>query len=265
MKTRWPLAVVPVLGGLLVGLVCHVFGPQVPSLILQVNDGVVFALACVASAAVAQAFSAGDYLRRAWVLMSLCYGLLLLDVVFFGVATPVHPREISDTGALISGALTLVANLVTVTSLIIVARAWQVAGLSLQASRRDFIIVESLIVIFALVLLGPTVLRQFTDATHGKVDELHQLASTLGDVVSIVVMGPLMLTALSLRGGSLAWPWGLLTVSTLCWLGVDGAEALGDQLQLSGPVLVVISESVRAVASLLQVSAALAQRSALRS
>jgi hypothetical protein len=237
----------------------------VPSLVLRVNDGVVFGLACGASVAAARAFSAGDYLRRAWVLMSACYGLLLLDVVLFGVATPVHVRDIGETGAVVSGVLTLIANLVTVASLIIVARAWRVAGLTLQVSKRNFVVAEGLIVIFALVLLGPTALRQFADATHGKADELHQLASTLGDVVSIAVLGPLLLTALSLRGGSLAWPWGLLTMSTVCWLGVDGVEALGSQLQLSGPALVVIAESVRAVASLLQAAAALAQRSAVRS
>jgi uncharacterized membrane protein len=254
----------PVVGAVLVALVCLGWGDALPGWQLRLDDGLIFALATAGSFGAALAFGPGDYLRRAWVLMGACYALLLVDTLAFGVASGLHTREVSASGAVVSGVITLVANVVTVVSLIIVSRAWKVAGLELSVSRTGFWALEGTLVVVTLALLGPTLWHQASGAFGGRPDELHSLASTLGDVVSLLVLGPLFLTALSLRGGSLSWTWGLLTASTLCWLGVDGAEAVGEWLHLSPVVLLACSEGLRAFGSLLQLSAGLAQRAAIQ-
>lgn len=264
MKTHWPLVAVPLLGGLLVAGVCIATGPDVPPMVLRLNDTIVFALAGGASLFAARAFQAGDYLRRAWLLMSTCYLLLVFDTLVFGVDSPFRGRDIGDTGALVSGTVTILANLANVASLIIVARAWRVAGLTLVVKPATFIGIEAAIAVVAFSLLGPTVVHQLFDALHDRPDQLHGLASTLGDLVSMLVIAPLLLTAFSFRGGSLAWPWSLLTLSALCWLGVDGADALGRQFLWPKGTVLVTGDTLRAVASLLQVAAAWAQRDAIR-
>lgn len=255
---------VPLVGAVAATAVCLGWGAALPGWQLQLDDGLVFALATLGSFGAALAFGPGDYLRRAWVLMGTCYALLVVDTLVFGVASSFHTREVSANGAVVSGLLTLAANVVTVVSLVIVSRAWKVAGLELSVSRVGFWALEGGLVVVTLALLGPTLWHQASAAFGGRPDELHELASTLGDVVSLLVLGPLFLTAISLRGGSLSWTWGLLTASTLCWLGVDGAEAVGEWLHLSPVVLLACSEGLRAFASLLQLSAGLAQRAAIR-
>ena len=217
------------------------------------------------SLSAAWAFQAGDYLRRAWLLMATCYLMLVFDTLVFGVDSPFRGRDLSATGALVSGTITILANVANISSLIIVGRAWRVAGLTLEVKPSTFIAIEGGIALVALFLLGPTVVHQLNDAIHDQPDQLHGLASTLGDMVSMLVIAPLLLTAFSFRGGSLAWPWSLLTLSTLCWLGVDGADALGSQFHWSDGTLLLIRDTLRAVASLLQVAAAWAQRDAIRS
>ena len=264
MKTPWRLVILPLLGGLMVCGVCLATGPDVPALVLRADDTVVFALAGVASLAACLAFQPGDYLRRAWALMAASNAFLVIDTLCFGVASPFHARDIGTTGALISGVITIAANLTNIVALVIVARAWRVAGLSFEVKQSTYVVIQSLVTLGALVLFGPTVVKGVLGAAD-QLDGLHVVASTVGDMVSVVVMVPLVLTAFSFRGGSLAWPWFLLALSTLCWLGVDGSDALGLQWHLAPATVLLAGETLRAVASLLQVSAAWAQRAAIRS
>ncbi len=260
---RW-LLIGPVVGGALVAVSLAAAGPEVPEWLLRLNDSVVFAVATAGSLLAARAFSPGDYLRRAWWLLTVCYGLLLVDTLGFGVALPGHARDIGHAASLVSGVLTGLANVSMVSALIVVARAWRVAGLSFTVPTGVFVVAEGVVAVLAVVLMGPTVVHQTQLIAQGHVDAWHELASAMGDVVSMLVVTPLFLTALSLRGGALAWPWGLFTVSTVLWLAVDAADAFGTQWSVGPAVLLVGIETCRAVAGLLQFSAAWAQREAIR-
>jgi len=39
-------------------------------------------------------------------------------------------------------------------------------------------------------------------------------------------MGPVLVTAIAMRGGLLVWPWTLLTVSSIAWLFFDAVQLL---------------------------------------
>jgi hypothetical protein len=255
---------VPVIGAVAAVVVCLGWNASLPGWQLRLDDGLMFSAAAIGSFAAAFAFGAGDYLRRAWVLMGACYVLLFVDALVFGVSSGLHTREVSPTGAVVSGLITLVANVVTVVSLLIVARAWKVAGLELSVSRAGFWVLEGALAVMTLGLLGPTLWHQASAAFGGDLDQLHPIASTLGDVISVLVLGPMVLTALSLKGGSLAWTWGLLTASTFFWLGVDASDTVGDWLHLSPVAALAVNEGLRALASLLQLSAGLAQRAVVQ-
>ncbi len=263
MKARWRYLVLPLLGALGLGLFYAAQGIS-QSVLTFVSAGA-FAAAAIGSVLAATAFSKGDYLRGAWALMALCYGLLLLDTALFGAANAAHQRETSTFEALTSGSLTIIANLATVLALAWVARAWRVAGLDLQVSRGAFIFSVLGAVVVSLALVGPGFMNDFAELWAGKLDALQGLASALGDVVATALLVPMLLTALSLRGGSLAWPWGLLTASTVLWLGVDAVEVLSSAAGVQPSAMLPVEEACRFGACLLQLTAGLAQRDAVTS
>ncbi|MFZ5441445.1 MAG: hypothetical protein ACOZQL_15670 [Myxococcota bacterium] len=265
MSHRWLHLALPSLGAVLLALLYLQLGASVSAAMLTVENLAAFALATVGCGLAALAFGRRDYLRTAWGLMGLCYGLLFVDTLLFGAAASSVPRELTSAQAALSGTLTTFANVSTVLGLVLVARAWHVAGLDLQVSRTVFWGSIVAVVVLALSVLGPLMLASVQELLEGKVDSLYLLASAVGDTVATAVLVPLLLTALSLRGGSLAWPWGLLTIGTVLWLGVD---AIGVLTNLAGtdPVkMLPLEEAFRVGACLFQVSAGLAQRKAVKS
>ena len=263
MKSPLYLAI-PLGGALLLGLGYSLAGETVVRSLLTTENIIAFGAATLGSLLAARAFGKGDYLRTAWALMGLCYALLLIDTSMFGASNSAVQREVSTFEALTSGALTLTANLVTIISLVLVARAWRVAGLDLQVSRGAFIGSMAFALVVSCAIVGRGVLADVTALAGGKLDAIQALASSLGDVATTVLLIPLLLTALSLRGGSLAWPWALLTASTALWLGVDAMALVTDALGVAPATLMPIEESCRFGACLFQLTAGLAQRDAVR-
>src|SRR5262249_44582275 len=86
------------------------------------------------------------------------------------------------------------------------------------------------------------------------------LFSALGDMVSLWLIAPLLLTALALRGGLFGWPFALLTASYGAWLGYDALGVGGGDLGLSPHATPAAAEPFRAPGCLYGLSAGLAQR-----
>ncbi|MFZ5441425.1 MAG: hypothetical protein ACOZQL_15560 [Myxococcota bacterium] len=233
-------------------------------LIPSVGALLALGLGALGTFAAARSFARGDYLRRAWGLFAVCYGCLFLDVLLFGASSPFRARAVGEHGALISGALILTGNLCASVSLIIVSRAWKVAGLVLSVSRRTFWVAELLLLAVVLALLGPTALSQAAQVVYGHLDASRDLASTLGDGFAFSMLGPIFFTARSLRGGTLAWPWGLMAVNVFSWMLVDAADILGAALHLAPGTQLVALEVLRASAGLSLFAAGLAQRAIVR-
>lgn len=265
MKARILYLVLPLLGALGLGLLYAAQGPSISHAVLTGVSVSAFAAAALGSVLAATAFGKGDYLRGAWALMALCYGLLLLDTAIFGAANGAVQRETSTFEAVTSGSLTLIANVATVAALAWVARAWRVAGLDLQVSRGAFIGAVVAAVVVSLALVSRGLLNDVTELLGGKLDALQGVASSLGDVAATALLVPMLLTALSLRGGSLAWPWGLLTASTVLWLGVDAVDLISSATGAQASSMLPLEEACRFGACLLQLTAGLAQRDAVTS
>jgi hypothetical protein len=90
------------------------------------------------------------------------------------------------------------------------------------------------------------------------------VASDAGDAISFCLIAPVLLTALALRGGKLAWPWAVLFVSLFGWLLFDAAGTVGAWAHASASSVRMAEELARCLACTCNFSAGLLQRRAVR-
>src|SRR5262249_6255683 len=111
----------------------------------------------------ASAFSRRDYLWRAWVIASLSY--LLLAGLGVPLGPPAHsgPTGFSHAVSEIRGVVVLVANVAAVVGAVLLARAWQVAGIALPGSRLTQRSVLAAAAIVAITIGGHSVFVDVKD------------------------------------------------------------------------------------------------------
>jgi len=142
-----------------------------------------------------------------------------------------------------------------------IARAWRVAGLDLRVPTEVRFAAIGLSLAIALSLVGDLTLSDLRTLGGGDLRVLPSLASNAGDVVSLTLIAPILLTAFALRGGNLGWPWLLLACASLGWLMYGAAPMLGEHLGLDASVMRAFGASLRAFACFAQMSAGLLQAS----
>jgi hypothetical protein len=155
--------------------------------------------------------------------------------------------------------LVVAANASQVVGTWLLARSWRVAGLSVPASPAAQWSVVGLVVLVVGAVAGPGLISGLRQLGGGDLGALANLASALGDVLSLFLIAPLLLGALALRGGSMGWPFSLLSASFVAWLLYDAMLALGPAAGLASPQVRTISELFRALGCLFGFSAGLAQ------
>ncbi|MBF5042074.1 hypothetical protein FGE12_06680 [Aggregicoccus sp. 17bor-14] len=219
--------------------------------------------AALGSLVAALAFDAGDYMRRAWLLQGMCYGTLVLNTLLFRSAGHASEHVLSPAAAATSGLFIIVANVASVLGNLRIARAWRVAGLDLRvpAEVRWGAAVASLAL--ALAIVGSTLSQDAQALFGGDWGSLSSTISDLGDVITLALVAPILLTAFALRGGSLAWPWALLSLSSLGWLFYDAAGPVSSALALESAAQRPLEAALRVFACLAQLSAGLLQASVL--
>lgn len=237
----------------------HFSGTPDYGLFLRLQMELVKALALFGSWAAALAFERGDYLRRAWFLIGGCMALLLLRDL---TLAPLGLQEALGQGNLeaLRTGLVLLANGSQVVGTWLLARAWKVADLSLPGTRQRRWAVLAAAALLAAAFAGPGVVTNLQRAAAGELGALTGAVSALGDMISLCLIAPLLLTALALRGGLFAWPWGLMTASYLAWLLYDAALVLGPWLGQDAAGTRATSELFRALGCTFGFSAGLAQR-----
>lgn len=219
---------------------------------LRVEISIVKLLAFLGAWAAAMSFEEDAYLRRAWGLIGACmFFLLVRDAVVALNVTNVR---------LISAVLVTTGNVVQVIGTWLLARSSSVAELPLPGTKGKRIAVLIAIALFALAVAGPPVAQSAKAVFHGDISEVTSLASGVGDIVSLCLIAPLLMTALALRGGLLGWPWSLITISYACWLFYDATAYFGPVFHLDTQHVRVVSEAFRALGCLFQFSAGMSQR-----
>jgi len=187
--------------------------------------------ACVVAIAgtvlAARAFSAGDYLRRVWSLFAVGAVLLFLASLMrtgWMLAVPGVPFEQSP----ISGVRTLlvvVLNLLNVSALVLLALTYRRSGLTPPRSWKTRGLWAACTAV-ALAIVLPQLrhdllaLREGGDITT----LLAHVVSAVGDLVTIVLVAPILRVAYMMRGGKLAWTWWAMAAAGAMWIVYDASR-----------------------------------------
>jgi hypothetical protein len=95
---------------------------------------------------------------------------------------------------------------------------------------------------------------------RGETKAIVGAVSSLGDIFSLALIVPVLLTTIALRGGLLSWPWGLMTASQFGWLLYDATITLGTFIHMEPVTTRMWTEVFRAIACSYCFAAGLAQR-----
>ena len=172
---------------------------------------VLLAMVAVATGLAANQFGWwSEYLGRAWTLFFVEYGLLVAGEVF---------RRALPQAEFASEICVVVANLAGIGAYVLMARALRAAGLEYYGSPLKRWVVIALALAVALLLCYPTVVDTLATARTNPSD----LVSPVADIITFVLVAPLLLTTFALFGGQLFWTFAFLTVGTMGWMVNQGS------------------------------------------
>ncbi len=207
-------------------------------------------------------FRRGEYLYWAWLLLALHMLPLAFKDLLFGRL--VHLPQLSAAQCSdLRQACSILGNVLFVIAMVLLARVWRVAGFALPGSATSRVVWTLVAFAIAVAIVGYGSIENFRRFAHGDGEALVSLASNAGDIICFTLTAPLVFIALALRGGMLAWPWGLLVSSELGWLVFDLFYAAHNAHPLGRHWMLVTAESMRVLACLFAAAAGLAQRRAV--
>jgi hypothetical protein len=210
-------------------------------------------LATAASVGAARAFDRGDQLFTTWVVLASAYTLLTIRYVMRLLVT-IHVMELPVT---FDRVLLIAHNIGVPLALWLFVRSWRATGLAGPVSRTAVFGSTLAGVAVALIIGAFPLLRGLQSM------DLTMLVSTLGDMVSIALIVPLLIPALGLRGGLLMYTWLYLALAQVAWVMYDIWAVARPRSGVSTAWGLAIDQALRAVALLYVFSAAAAQRRAL--
>jgi hypothetical protein len=182
-----------------------------------VSRTTLLAMVAIAAALAAQKFGWwSEYVGRAWTLFFVEYSLL--------TASEVLRRAFPET-PLANDICVVVANLAGIGAYVLMARSLSAAGLEYYGSRAKKILALSVALLLAIALCyGPiTVALQ---SLRSDDPSFGALVSPIADVITFMLVAPLLLTAFALRGGQIFWMFALLTTGTIGWMINQGASTI---------------------------------------
>ncbi len=216
--------------------------------------------AVVGSLAAAFTFERGDYLRRAWLFAAVSHALLARELWLFPLG--MDATIVGVSVETLNPIVVAVANVAGVIASWHMARAWNVAGLELSGSARTWV-PHLFALAVALLITGAPLARDLSALAQGQPVPVIHLVSSLSDIASIVLIAPVLTTVVRMRGGLVAWPFGLYAASMSCWLAYDAADIFAHHLSAHGTGLHVAAEIARVLACGFLAVSGFAQRRAV--
>ena len=190
-------------------------------------------LAAAGCFAAVSCFERGDHLRSAWLWLGAgTIVILIRDLLrlFPGFA----PQGADPQAQIVVTALGILSNLALLGGVWMLARSWKMAAITLPGGRSGFGVVAVATAVIALTVVGPGAYTHLQEIARGDWSALVLVVSAVVDIITLCLITPLLLTAISLRGSLFAWPWGLVTASQLAWLLYDIAASLRPGLLPAG-------------------------------
>jgi hypothetical protein len=152
-----------------------------------------------------------EYVGRAWTLFFVEYALL--------TASEILRLRSSE---MVFEVCVVLANLAGIGAYVLMARSLRAAGLELYGSPARKVLVTLLALILAIALCYSPIVG----ALEGARSNPGSLLSPLADVITFVLVAPLLLTAFALRGGQIFWMFAFLTTGTIGWMINQGMAAI---------------------------------------
>lgn len=218
---------------------------------------VVASLTAISSFITAREFDRTDHLHLSWLLLGAGYTIAAIRYLL-RIYTLVFGGGV--TNPLVLNALLILQNVLVPVSLFLFVRAWRSTGLAAPGSPSAQRLSIAAGVLVAIVVGGFPLMRGIASANA----DLVLLVSTLGDMISLALIVPLMLPALAMRGGLLMNTWAYLTAGIVAWLVYDIWYALRDAMPFAQTTARGIEEAIRVVAIMFACVASIAQRRAVR-
>jgi hypothetical protein len=182
-------------------------------------------IAIAGTTAAARAFSPGDYLRRVWTLFAASAVLLLVSSSIragWMIAVPGVPFDQSAL-APVRVLIVLTLNLLNAGALVLLALTYRRSGLTPPRSWKSHGL-WALCTAVALAIVLPQLRHNLQVLLAGGASTTQTFAtvvSALGDLVTIVLVAPILRVAYMMRGGKLAWAWWAMAGAGAMWIVFD--------------------------------------------
>jgi hypothetical protein len=212
-------------------------------------------LAAAGCFAAVSCFERGDHLRSAWLWLGAGTIVILIRDLL-RLLPGFAPQGGAPQAQLVVTALGILSNLALLAGIWLLSRSWKMAAITLPGGRSGFGVVAVATAVIALTVTGPGAYTHLQDLARGDWSSLVLVVSAVVDIITLCLITPLLLTAISLRGSLFAWPWGLVTASQLAWLLYDIAASLRPGLLPAG---LPLSEVFRGLAENYLFAAGMAQ------
>lgn len=158
----------------------------------------------------------GEYVGRAWTLFCVEYTVLALGEI---------ARRAIPNAAIVSEICVVVANLAGIGAYVLMARSLAAAGLAYYGSRAKKAAFMLLALALAVALCYSPILEALRSLRTSD-PSIGAFVSPLADVITFVLVAPLLLTTFALRGGQLFWMFAFLTTGTVGWMVNQGAGTI---------------------------------------
>jgi hypothetical protein len=211
--------------------------------------------------AAALKYNRREYLFWAW-------AMLATNFVFLGGADLLFSKRWDlahldrDTAEKAWALFIVLSNVIAAVGTLMLARVWRVVGVALPdptPAKRAAVIAG---IVISVAIVGWVTIPEWKSMLKGEPTGFVGVVGSLSDIVCFSVIAPLVIRALAMRGGRLAWPWGLLAASAFGWVVFD--VLIEFDLPVSELTARAVSNAARIGACLLSMAAGMAQRWAIR-
>lgn len=172
----------------------------------------------------AMTFDRGDVLRRAWLWISAGGVLGFVSCLISGPPLRALAEDLRNTpgGEAIGVATDIGLNVTMVMGLVMFTRAWSQTGLVPPWQRPAALLAFTV----GVAVAGPSLWHDTHAALAGSGPAIGSTISDLGDIASMTLVGPLLASAVWMRGGALVGPYIYLTGCAIAWLMFDAGSLI---------------------------------------
>jgi hypothetical protein len=182
-------------------------------------------LAAIGCFVAVSCFERGDHLRRAWFWLGAGTVVILIRNIL-RLSPAFDPQNATPGAQAVMAGLGILSNFALLAGIWMLARSWKMASITLPGGRSGVGAVAVVTAAVALLVVGPGALQHFRELSQGDWGALVLVVSAVVDILTLCLITPLLLTAVSMRGGLFSWPLALVTANQLSWLLYDFAAGL---------------------------------------